>query len=195
LLLLKASVPTLLLTATAGATEATEATASALTVAILRLTAIAAILRVAVSAVRTALAIVVVHRATQCLAAPTATLLTAAALPVLPLGTVLLVAASTALPAPATTEVAASATPVPLAAWLLRRLAGWRWCSVTAGLWWGRKIRLFREIRFVVHYFLRYGGQFAKIMRRGATPKFGWVSKIRPARQKPVRNHTRAGIK
>jgi hypothetical protein len=123
----------------------------------------------------------VVHRSAESL--PSAAAL--AALAVLSLRTVLLVATTAALPATPTTEVAAPATAVALAPRLLCRLAGGNSRSVTAGLWWGRKVRLFREIRFVVHYFLRYGGQVAEIVHRGAVLKFqyGWVSKICPARK------------
>jgi hypothetical protein len=92
----------------------------------------------------------------------TAAALLAATLAVLSLRTVLLIAASTtALSAPATAEIAASATAIALTARLLGGLTCGNRRSVTAGLWWGRSIRLFREIRFVVHYFLRYGGQIA----------------------------------
>jgi hypothetical protein len=93
----------------------------------------------------------------------------AAALLVLALSVaaVLLLLTATALAtATTTTEAAPSATSiVTLAAGLLRRRSG-QSRSVTAGLWWGRKIRLWREILFVVHYILRYGGQFAESLRR-----------------------------
>jgi hypothetical protein len=97
----------------------------------------------------------VVHGSAQGLTAITAL----AALLVLPLavGAALLLAAA-ALAAATTTEAASTATSVSLAAGLLGRLRSGQSRSVTAGLWWGRNFRLWREIRFVVHYILRYGG-------------------------------------
>jgi hypothetical protein len=115
-----------------------------------------------------------VHGAAKGLAASAALGATTTALAILPLRTVLLLVTATAtLSATPTAEVAAPATSIALlAAWLLRGRAGGNRSSVTGGLWWGRKIRLFREVRFVVvHYFLRYGGQVAEILRREAALK------------------------
>ena len=179
-MLLEVSVAATLLLP-AAASKATEASSAALSVAVLLLT-VAAILRVTVSVLTRTLAIVVVHGAAEGL--PPATSLLTATLAVLPLRLVRLpVSATTALSTTTATEVAASTTAIALAAGLLLRwLTGRNGRSFTAGLWWGRRIRLFREIRFVVHYFLRYGGQFAEIVRQGAALKFqcGWVSKNPP---------------
>jgi hypothetical protein len=95
----------------------------------------------------------------------------------------LLLTAASLTAATTTAEAAPSATSVvALAAGLLGRSSG-QSRSVTAGLWWGRKIRLWREILFVVHYFLRYGGQFAESLRREQRVKsyaVGFQNQLRP---------------
>jgi hypothetical protein len=86
----------------------------------------------------------------------------------LSIAAVLLLATTACLaPATTTTETASTATSVVVAltAGLLGGRSG-QSRSVTAGLWWGRNFRLWREILFVVHYILRYGGQFAESLRR-----------------------------